>query len=175
MADRILGALCVILGAAMAWSAWGYAAEISYEPVGPRAFPLLLAGILVLIGAWMAVKGSPRTALLGKMDVDVDVEVPAIGAAEAATAVQAAPPRGNLAAVALCAGAVLVYAAVFQSLGFVLATTLMAVPVGKAFGGDWKKCLIGGLVMGIGFYILFDKLLDVILPTGVLSFILGGR
>ena len=29
--------------------------------------------------------------------------------------------------------------------------------------------------MGLGFYVLFDKLLDVILPTGVLSFLLGGR
>ena len=169
MADRILGALCVVLGAAMAWFARGYAAEISYEPVGPRAFPLLLAAILALVGAWMFIRGGPRAAT-----APAPVP-PATGAAEAATAVQVAAPRGNLAAVALCAGAVLVYGALFQTLGFVLATTLMAVPVGKAFGGDWKKCLLGGLVMGVGFFFLFDKLLDVILPTGVLSFILGGR
>jgi putative tricarboxylic transport membrane protein len=171
MADRILGALCVILGGAMAWAARGYAAEISYEPVGPRAFPLLLAAILVLIGAWMVVKGSPRTA----PQRGVDAQVSGLGAAEAATAVQGTPLRGNLTAVVLCAGAVLVYAALFRPLGFVLATTLMAVPVGKAFGGQWKKCLVGGLAMGLGMFFLFDKLLDVILPTGVLSFILGGR
>jgi putative tricarboxylic transport membrane protein len=69
----------------------------------------------------------------------------------------------------------MVYGALFQTLGFWLATTVMAVPVGMAFGGTLKKSLIGGLVMGLGFYVLFDKLLDVILPTGVLSFLLGGR
>lgn len=88
MGDRILGAICLVMAAAMAWAAHGYAAEISYEPVGPRAFPTLLAAIL-------------------------------------------------------------------------------AVPVGMAFGGTRKKSLIGGLVMGLGFYVLFDKPLDVILPTGV--------
>ena len=44
MSDRILGAVCVVAAAGMAWAAQDYAAAISYEPVGPRAFPLLLAG-----------------------------------------------------------------------------------------------------------------------------------
>ena len=29
--------------------------------------------------------------------------------------------------------------------------------------------------LGLGLFFLFDKLFDVILPTGVLSFVLGGR
>ena len=29
--------------------------------------------------------------------------------------------------------------------------------------------------LGLGLFLLFDKLLDVVLPTGLLSFILGGR
>ena len=78
-------------------------------------------------------------------------------------------------AVALCAGSVMVYGALFQTLGFWLATTLMAIPIGMAFGGTLKQSLIGGVAMGLGFYFLFDKLLDVILPTGLLSFLLGGR
>ena len=44
MSDRILGAACLVVAAGMAWAAQDYAAPISYEPVGPRAFPLLLAG-----------------------------------------------------------------------------------------------------------------------------------
>ncbi len=51
----------------------------------------------------------------------------------------------------------------------------MTVPVALAFGGRWHKALAGGLVMGLGLYFLFDKLLDVILPTGVMAFLLGGR
>lgn len=179
MADRILGAVCIVLAAAMAYFARSYAAEISYEPVGPRAFPLLLAAIFALIGAWLVVTGGrrvePHTARLAVTLAD---PLPITGDAEAATAIEPAipaPPENRLVAVAMCAIAVLVYAALFQTLGFVLATTLMTVPVCKAFGGTIKAGVIGGLGLGLGLYLLFDKVLDVILPTGVLSFILGGR
>ncbi len=155
MGDRILGAICLVIAAAMAWAAHGYAAEISYEPVGPRAFPTLLAAILAVVGAWLLVKRETIAAC--------------------GTPVLAPTSPLDWRAVALCAVSVLIYGALFQTLGFWLATALMAVPVGMAFGGTLKKSLMGGVVMGLGFYFLFDKLLDVILPTGVLSFILGGR
>ena len=44
-----------------------------------------------------------------------------------------------------------------------------------AFGGNWKQALAGGVGLGVMLYLLFDKLLDVVLPTGLLSFIFGGR
>ena len=77
-------------------------------------------------------------------------------------------------ATALCAGAVLAYAMLFQWLGFALATALMALPVGMAFGGSWKQSLAGGTGLGLVLYLLFDKLLDVVLPTGPLAALLGG-
>ncbi|BCO29663.1 hypothetical protein MIZ03_4587 [Rhodoferax lithotrophicus] len=156
MGDRILGVICVLVAAAMAWAAYGYAAEISYEPVGPRAFPMLLACVLAVVGL----------ALLFKRQ----------GQAKASsTPVLVATSPLDWKAVGMCSVSVMVYGALFQTLGFWLATTVMAVPVGMAFGGTFKKTLVGGLVMGLGFYLMFDKLLDVVLPTGVLSFLLGGR
>jgi len=71
--------------------------------------------------------------------------------------------------------AILVYAALFERLGFPLATALMALPVGMAFGGNWRQSLAGGVALGLVLYLMFDKLLDVVLPTGLLSFIFGGR
>jgi putative tricarboxylic transport membrane protein len=156
MGDRILGAVCLVVAAAMAWAAHGYAAEISYEPVGPRAFPTLLAALMGLVGAWLLVKPSAKPEA-------------------SSTPVLATTSPLDKKAVALCAASALIYGAVFQTLGFWLATALMAVPVGMAFGGTLKKSLLGGVVMGLGFYFMFDKLLDVVLPTGVLSFLLGGR
>lgn len=148
MSDRILGAVCVVVGAGMAWAAQGYAAPISYEPVGPRAFPLLLAGLMAAAGAWLVVRPGPQGFGL---------------------------VRGHLKPIALAVLAVFVYAGLFELLGFTLATTLMALPVGMAFGGSWKHSLAGGAGLGLLLFLLFDKLLDVVLPTGVLSFILGGR
>jgi putative tricarboxylic transport membrane protein len=147
MSDRVLGAVCVVASAAMAWAAQDYAAAISYEPVGPRAFPLLLAGGLGLSGLWLVLR-------------------PGAGAA----AFRGVPWRPT----ALCAAAVLVYALLFQWLGFPLATALMAVPVGMAFGGSWKQALTGGAALGLVLYLLFDKLLDVVLPAGLLATLLAG-
>lgn len=156
MVDRILGLLCLSLAVAMAWAAHGYAAEISYEPVGPRAFPTLLAAVLGLAGLWLALRPA-RTA------------APAAGAASGGD-------HGGLALpLVLTVGAMLAYALLFQWLGFVLATALMTLPVGRSFGGRPLPLLATGLGLGLGLFFLFDKLFDVILPTGVLAFILGGR
>lgn len=148
MSDRILGAVCVAAAAGMAWTAQGYAAAISYEPVGPRAFPLLLAGLLALTGLWLVVKPAPG----GEGLKLAQVKLIGIGAL-----------------------ALVTYALLFETLGFPVATAAMAVPVGMAFGGSWKQSLAGGAALGVALFLLFDKLLDVVLPSGVLAFLLGGR
>lgn len=148
MSDRVLGVMCVVASAAMAWAAQDYAAAISYEPVGPRAFPLLLASGLGLCGLWLVLR-------------------PTAGA----ESFHGVPWK----ATAVCATAVLVYALLFQWLGFALATALMAVPVGMAFGGSWKQSLAGGVALGLVLFLLFDKLLDVVLPTGPLAALMGGN
>ncbi|WP_019142631.1 tripartite tricarboxylate transporter TctB family protein [Noviherbaspirillum massiliense] len=144
MSDRILGAVAILVAAAMAVASWGYAAPVEYEPVGPRAFPLLLAALMALCGAWLVLRSA---------------------AGEGPFFMHA----GNGPRVALCAAAVVVYAILFQLLGFILATVLMALPVGRLFGGSWKQCTLTGIVLGVALYILFDKLLDVVLPVGVLK------
>ncbi|MDB5743584.1 MAG: tripartite tricarboxylate transporter TctB family protein [Polaromonas sp.] len=150
MSDRILGTVCVVVAAGMAWSAQSYVAPVSYEPVGPRSFPLLLAGLIGLIGAWLVVRPSESQG-------------------------QAAFSRANLMRTGICALTVAGYALLFQPLGFVVATALMTVPVGMVFGGTWKRSLLAGVVMGITLFFLFDRVLDVVLPTGLLSAFLGGR
>jgi len=148
MSDRVLGAVCVVLGAGMAWSAQDYVAPISYEPVGPRAFPMLLAGLLVLAGSWLVVRPSAH---------------------------QNGLRLAHLKTLGLTALAVVIYALLFETLGFTLATAAMAVPVGMAFGGGWRQSLAGGVGLGLVLFLLFDRLLDVVLPAGLLSVILGGR
>jgi putative tricarboxylic transport membrane protein len=140
--DRVLGLLAILMGAGMAVLAWGYKAQVEYEPVGPRAFPLLLASLIGLCGLWLAFKPSHR--------------------AHFGSAVQ-------MRSVALCGLFVLLYAVLFQVLGFVLATALMSIPVGRIFGGSWKQSVLTGLGMGVVLFVLFDTLLDVVLPAGVLK------
>lgn len=69
---------------------------------------------------------------------------------------------------------VLVYALLFDKLGFMIATALMTVPVARFFGGSWKQGIVGGIGLGVGMFFFFDRLLDVALPTGLwLNGILG--
>jgi len=147
MSDRALGAACALASVAMAAAAHDYTAAFSYEPLGPRAFPMLLAVGLGLSGLWLMFR-------------------PTLGA----QAFKGVPWKPTL----WCAGAILVYAALFQALGFVLATALMTVPVGMAFGGTWRQTLGGGAALGLVLFLLFDKLLDVVLPVGPLTAWLGG-
>lgn len=142
MNDRILGLAALALAAFMTAAGWGIEAPFAYEPVGPRAFPLLLALIIGLCGLWLVYKGGHKVA--------------------------ANPPgaNGRIALMVVFAAA---YAFLFQWLGFVIATSLMTVFVGRLFGGSWVKCLIGGVVMSLLFFVLFDKVLDVVLPGGLLE------
>ncbi|MGV3726095.1 tripartite tricarboxylate transporter TctB family protein [Hydrogenophaga sp.] len=142
MSDRALGAACVLASVAMAAAARDYSAAFSYEPLGPRAFPMLLAVGLGLCGLWMLWRPT-----------------------QGAQAFKGIPWVPTL----WCAGAIVVYAALFQTLGFVVATTLMTVPVGMAFGGTWRQTLAGGAALGLVLFLLFDKVLDVVLPVGLLG------
>ena len=73
----------------------------------------------------------------------------------------------------LCALALLVYGLIFEDLGFILSTIIMSFAVGLLFAGNPLKSLIFSVLISIGLYVLFDIFLDVKLPLGLLSGIIG--
>lgn len=140
MSDRLFAIAWLAFCAAAASVAWQIDAPFSYEPIGPRAFPLLLTGAMGLSAAWILLKPDrepdwPRGRLLGK-------------------------------AAALIAG-FFFYALLFDWLGFPLATGVMAAVVGRMFDGSWKASIVGGAALGGGLWFFFDRLLDVTLPLGL--------
>lgn len=141
LSDRVLGVGALLLASFLAWFGHGLEAPFSYEPVGPNAFPLLLAAIIGLCGLRLVLKGGNRIA--------------------------PNPPGANL-RIASMVAIVFAYALLFQTLGFVVSTALTTVLVGRLFGGSWGKCVTGGVLMGVLFFVLFDRVLDVVLPAGVL-------
>lgn len=143
--DRKLGVAALVLAAFLAWYGHSLEAAFSYEPIGPRAFPLAISAIIALCGAILTLKGGNR------------VEPNSHGANARIWLM-----------IAILSG----YAVTFQLLGFIISTALMTILVGRLFGGTWIKALVGGVGMGILFFILFDRLLDVVLPAGVLGAIL---
>lgn len=145
MTDRILGIAAIMFAALMAWFGRGIEAPFSYEPVGPRAFPMLLALSIALCGMWLVYKGR-HTA-------------------------ERNPPGANF-RIALMVAYAILYALLFDSLGFIIATALVTMLVGRLFGGSWAKVTLGGVVMSVLFFLLFDRALDVVLPLGLLESVL---
>jgi putative tricarboxylic transport membrane protein len=144
MVDRIFAAVWLALTVVFAVVARTYEAQFSYEPIGPRAFPLLLAGVSLACSAWLLLRPKSIAETLAGL-----------------------PPGGLAKALTLIAG-LFAYAFLFEIVGFPLATLLVTLVVGRLFGGSWWKCAVAGVALGVGLYLLFDRALDVTLPLGSL-------
>ena len=56
MSQRIFGVVLLLACAGLGVVAWGYHAPFSYEPVGPRAYPMLLLTLMGLGAIYLLVK-----------------------------------------------------------------------------------------------------------------------
>lgn len=140
--DRVLGISAILFALFLTYFGYDLEAQFSYESVGPKAFPLMLALIIGLCGLRLAIKGGNH--------------------------VNPNPSGANF-RIALMVSYIAAYAFLFQWLGFILSTALMTIFVARLFGSSWLKAIIGGVGMGVLFFLLFDKGLDVVLPTGILG------
>ena len=142
LSDRSMGVLALLFSAFLAWYGIGLEAAFSYEPVGPRAFPLLLSALIGLCGLVLTWKGGNK----------VEPNLPGV--------------NGRI---LMMVGLLAFYAAGFVWFGFMLSTAIMTTMIGRLFGGSWMKSAAGGMIMAVLFYLLFDRLLDVVLPVGLLG------
>ncbi|MDH4609767.1 tripartite tricarboxylate transporter TctB family protein [Pseudomonas sp. BN102] len=140
---RIFAAVWLLVCALLAVVAWGFQAPFSYDPVGPRAYPLLLLFLMATAAVWLLYKPGDGDDL---------------------------PISWSLARkVALCVGALFAYALLFEPLGFIVSTSLVGFGLGLLFMGRPLPSLISGIMMALSLYGLFDYLLDVPLPMGLLE------
>ncbi|WP_300656217.1 tripartite tricarboxylate transporter TctB family protein [Pseudomonas sp.] len=137
---RLFAAIWLLFCAGLAVIAWGFQAPFAYDPVGPRAYPLLLLTLMAAGSLWLLVKP-------GLLEQKLDTS----------SALRSL----------LCMLTLLAYALLFEPLGFVISTALCTFVLGLLFTGRLLPCLISGVLMGALLYGLFDYLLDVPLPLGL--------
>ncbi|NUB45877.1 tripartite tricarboxylate transporter TctB family protein [Fertoebacter nigrum] len=140
--NRSLGAMALLMAATLAAFGWGLVAPFAYEPVGPRAFPMLTAGLIALCGVILLIGGGN------------DAE---------------AVSHRTMTGIVMLTVTLLVYAVIFERLGYVPATFLMSGIVARIFGASWVQAAVSGAVLSVGSYLLFDRGLDVVLPAGILG------
>ncbi|BBP60983.1 tripartite tricarboxylate transporter TctB family protein [Pseudomonas sp. St316] len=145
--QRIFAAVLLLACIGLALMAWPYQAAFSYEPVGPRAFPLLMLGLMGLALLYMLFRPTP--IVHSEEDPQLD--------------------RETLQKIGICVVLLLVFAGTFEPLGFIVASILIGVPMARLYGGRWVPSAVIISLMAIGLYLLFDKLMDVPLPLGLLD------
>lgn len=151
---RLTAALGVVLAAlAVALEATTFDVAFPTDPLGPKAFPLVAAGLLVL-GGGALVREARRQAR----------EAPDAGPASHAPV---APGGGR--SVALAVISFTGYALLLGPLGFVPATTLAFAVLARLFGGTLTRGAMAGLVFALLLYALFVYALALPLPLGVLE------
>ncbi|NWB89797.1 tripartite tricarboxylate transporter TctB family protein [Pseudomonas agarici] len=145
--QRIFAFTLLLACAGLALMAWPYQAAFSYEPVGPRAYPLLMLGLMGLALLYMLFRPAPIKHNDDEPPLD----------------------RQTLTKIGICTALLLVFAGTFEPLGFVLSSILIGVPMARLYGGRWLPSVVIISLMSVGLYLLFDKALDVPLPLGLLD------
>jgi len=140
--DRILGAAAIAVAAILIIYGSGLEAPFAYEPVGPRAFPLIAAAIIAVCGVVLVL--TP-----GAVD---GAETPIPGRA-----------------IMALSGSLLAYSLLFQPLGFVISTAILMVPIAMIFGAKWWQGAVTWMLLALSSFLLFDRVLDVVLPVGPLG------
>ena len=147
LVQRVFAVAMLLVCLGLAVMAWPYQAAFSYEPVGPRAFPLLMLALMGLGLIYMVFRPSP--VVHSEDDPKLD--------------------RETLTKIGLCVVLLLIFAGTFETLGFILSSTLIGIPMARLYGGRWLPSIVIISLMSVGLYLLFDKAMDVLLPLGLLD------
>ena len=122
MSDRIFAAIWILLCLGGLLIGWQIHSEYSYEPVGPRPFPLGILGLMLLCAVAMLLR-RPDTISW--------------------------PPRRVLQRLLVMVIVLLVYAWGFEWLGFPLATALLTAIIGILFGATLPAASVSGGLLGV--------------------------
>ncbi len=141
--ERMLTGIIAVCGLFLLIYACNFEAPISYDPVGPKSFPILLMGLITASAIYLTV----RPAMMFEP-------------------VELGWTKHLLGKLVLCALSLTLYAVFFELMGFIVATLLMTIAVGKLFNGKTIPIVMTGLVLSVCTYYLFDRVLDVPLPLG---------
>lgn len=139
--DRTAALLLLALAAVVAWHSRTFRVAFLTDPLGPRALPLLAAGVLAVCGVVLLRRPGPEPAW---------------------------PGRAGLARAARGAAVFALYGLLLEPLGFGVATTGAVAGLGILFGGRPRRTLLAGAVVSGALWLLFVVALGIPLPLGAL-------
>ena len=124
-----------------------YRSKLSVQALVRFLSGLLMLGLLSLALLYLALRPTP--IVRGEDEPELD--------------------RETLNKIGVCVGLLLVFAATFETLGFIVSSILIGVPMARLYGGRWLHSAVIVGFMSIALYVLFDRVMDVPLPLGLLD------
>ena len=148
LTDRIVGVVILLTSIWYGYSASKFEITPLMDPVGPRAFPYMLAAIMVVFSLIMIVRPKGKRVEWPKLEVWLRIGIIAI--------------------------VLILYAFLLVPLGFILSTALVMTSISFTFKGPLLKSFIIALIFSIALFGLFDTLLGLNIPSGKIFLFLRG-
>lgn len=143
MSDRIFGGIVLTLAFLMMWATTLIEESFIQDPLGPKAFPLVIAAVMALSAVAMIVKPDP------------DPEWPGLH---------------KLFELVATVGVLVAYAQLLPVAGFVVCTVFATAFLCWRLGASPRQSAQGGVLIALGVYGLFQHVLGLNLARGPWGF-----
>ena len=143
MSDRIFGFFGLLFAGLMVWATGRIEESFIQDPLGPKAFPFVIAGLIALSSVVMLLKPDRNPAW---------------------------PSLKKWLEMAVTVGVLVAYAQVLPELGFVLSSAVLAMFMIQRLGGTPLQFIGGGVVMSVGIFVVFSYALNLSLARGPWGF-----
>jgi putative tricarboxylic transport membrane protein len=143
VSDRALGAACILLAAFYAYFAAQTPVGFMSDPLGPKAFPYIIAGVLALAGVYPIVRPDPEPDW---------------------------PTFGRVLEIVFAAAVMVAYTYALPVAGFVVATAVTAGLLSWRLAAKPLAAAIAGIAISVGIYVVFHLALGLTLARGPWGF-----
>ncbi|WP_368028621.1 tripartite tricarboxylate transporter TctB family protein [Arcobacter sp. s6] len=146
MIDRLFGIFLLFLGLYFIWGGSQLVVPFSYDPLGPKFFPMLAGGMLSIL-AIIAIINAKKVTF---------------------------PASTTMIKTVIIVILLVAYQLTFDVLGFLLSTGILVFFISRIFAANQLQALSSAIGVSSTVYIIFNILLDVPLPVGsIFSSLLG--
>ena len=143
MSDRILGGACLLLAAFYIFFATQIQVGFMSDPMGPKAFPVLIGVILAIAGIYPLVRPDPAPAW---------------------------PGFGRLLEIVFAVAVMVGYTYALPEIGFTVSTAVAAGILSWRLGAAPLKAAIAGVLIAVTIFVLFRMVLKLSLALGPWGF-----
>lgn len=143
MSDRLFGAVCLAVAGFLIWRSTLIETGFIVDPLGPKAFPILVGSVLGVAGLFPLLKPDPEPAW---------------------------PQRAGFLEIAIAIAVMVGYALLLPEIGFVVSTAVAATILSWRLGSTLVQSIAAGIAISVGIYVIFHLVLGLSLARGPWGF-----